>query len=256
MKERHDRRVLGAIRWIDAVTRSPIALPLVTLSPALRFTRNLSGLTVVTHANGLESYLRTFDLDDLPESDEVANLSLSREAEVHDPSGTYLPTRFTLTLPRDASPALLPPDHHRPANSLFTPVDIALLPSPRARLVPGCAEVRVLIRDGEGEPIPNALARVVSEADDEVLGCGLADARGEALVAIPGLKHFAPGETEDEVVSVVTEARLEIIHPPANQAVVDWTTLRAATVADGDTDPAPLQLTPGILISRQYPFTT
>lgn len=104
--------------------------------------------------------------------------------------------------------------------------------------------------------MPNALARVMSEADDSVLGCGLADARGEALVAIPGLKHFAPGATEDEVVSVKTEARLEIIHPPPNQAVVDWTALRDAPVASGDTDPAPLQLTPGSLISRRYPFVT
>lgn len=256
MKERDDKRVLGAIRWVDAVTNAAISLPLVVRSTTLRFARNLSGLTIITEASGLEAYTRTFNLDDLPESDEVTPLSLTREGEVHDPSGTYLPARFAVRLPLDPSPALLPPDNHRPADSLFSPIDIPLLPSPAARLVPGCAEVRVSIQDTEGNPIPNALARVVSEADDTLLGCGLADARGETLVAIPGLKHFAPGATEDEVVSVKTEARLEIVHPPPNQSVVDWTALREAPVASGDTDPTPLQLTPGSLISRRYPFGT
>lgn len=258
MRERLEQRILGAIRWVDAVTGAPIPLPLVARSETMRFTRNLSGLAVITHADGLENYPQTFDLDDLDAADVVATASLQRVGEVLDPTGTYLPTRFTLALPRDPSPALLPPANSRPANSLFTPVDVALLPSPAMRVPPGCAQVRVLIRDADGDPIPNALARVVATSDDTVLGCGLADARGEALVAIPGLKHFAPGDSADEVVSVETEARLEVIHPPAGQEIVDWQQLRAAPVADedADVDPAPLKLKPGWLYSRQFPFTT
>ena len=256
MKERSDNRILGALRWVDAVTQSPIPLPLVARSDSLRFSRNLSGLSVITRAAGLEAYEPVFNLDDLPEDDAVELLSLDREGEVHDPSGTYLPRRFTLQLPRDPSPALLPPDQHRPPNSLFTPLDIALLPSPAARLPAGCAQVRVLVLDDDGNPIPNALGRVVAEEDDAILGCGLADARGEALIGVPGLKHFAPGATEEEVVTLETEARLEIIHPPAGEDVVDWTALREAAVAAGDTDPELLLLRPGILISRRYPFTT
>jgi hypothetical protein len=116
--------------------------------------------------------------------------------------------------------------------------------------------VRVLIQDDEGDPIPHALARVVAISDNVILGCGLADHRGEALVAIPGLKHFAPGATPEEVVSVETAARLEIIHPPANAEVVDWVALRSAAVADGDTDPELLRLRPGASFSRRYPFTS
>jgi hypothetical protein len=255
MKERFDRRVLGAIRWIDAVSQAPIPLPLVATSEQMRFVRNLSGLTVVTHADGLENYEAVFDLAQLPPGQVVALGTLERSGQVEDPSGVFLPRKFTLKLPRDPSPALLPPDNHRPADSLFTPVEIALLPAPAARLSPGCAEVRVLVLDDEGAPIPNALARVVATADDTILGCGLADARGEALVAVPGLKHFAPGATEEEVVTVETEARLEIIHPPAGEEVVDWTVLRDAAVAAGDTDDELLQLRPGGLYSRRYPFT-
>lgn len=254
MNEVLDSRVLGALRWIDAVTQTPIATPLVVTGAGLRFTRNLSGLTVITHAAGLEAYTRTFDLANLPAGQEVPNDSLTLTADVEDPTGNYLPRRFTLNLPRDASPEVIPPDGRRPPRSLFTPFDIALLPAPAARLQAGCAEVRVLIQTPANVGIRNALARVVATADSTLLGCGLTDARGEALVAVPGLKHFAPGATEDQVVSVETEARLEIILPPAGVTIVDWVTLRDAPVAAGHTDPQPLRLKPGALISRRFPF--
>jgi hypothetical protein len=254
MNELLESRVLGALRWIDAVTQTPITRPLTVTGTGLRFTRNLSGLTVVTQASGLEAYTRTFDLASLPADQTVPNGSLAFTAEVVDPSSTYLPRRFTVDLPRDPSPDLLPPDGRRPAGSLFTPIDVALLPAPAARLPAGCAEVRVLIRTPAGQGIRNALARVVATSGGALLGCGLADERGEVLVAVPGLKHFAPGATEEEVVSVVTEARLEIILPPAGATIVDWTVLRAAAVAAGHTDPQLLQLKPGARISRRFPF--
>lgn len=255
MNERIESRVLGAVRCTDAVTQSPIASPLVVSGPGLRFTRNLSGLTVITYADGLEAYTSTFDLSSLPPGAVVANGALALTAEIADPAGAYLPRRFTLELPRDPSPAVLPPDGRRPPGSLFAPVDVALLPSPSARVPAGCAEVRVLILTPAGAGIRNALARVVATDGGAVLGCGLADGRGEALVAIPGLKHFAPGATEDAVVSLETEARLEIILPPADAPVVDWTVLRDTPVAAGNTDPQLLRLRPGARLSRRYPFS-
>ncbi|MFT3870685.1 MAG: hypothetical protein QM715_19720 [Nibricoccus sp.] len=257
IKERIDTRILGAVRWVDAVTLAPIPYPLVATGAQLRFTRNLSGLCVITHADGLEKYTPTFKLTDLLPADVVTTGSLGRSGQVEDPSGNYLPTKFTLSLPRDPSPALVGPNNdQRPPNSLFSPFEIGLLPSPTSRVAPGFAQVRVLILDNASNPIRNALARVMATADDALLGCGLSDQRGEALVAIPGLKHFAPGDTEDEVVSVVTEARLEIILPPNTEPIVDWTALRDATVAAGNTDPELLHLKPGASYSRHYPFTT
>lgn len=254
MNELVESRVLGALRWIDAVTETPITRPLTVTGAGLRFTRNLSGLTVITHANGLEAYTRTFELAALAPAHVVPNGSLTVTADVVDPLGSYLPRRFSIELPRDPSPDLLAPDGRRPVGSLFTPHQVALLPAPAARLPAGCAEVRVLIRTPAGQGIRNALARVIATNGGALLGCGLADGRGEVLVAVPGLKHFAPGATEEEVVSVVTEARLEIILPPADATIVDWTVLRTTAVAPGHTDPQPLQLKPGLRISRQFPF--
>ncbi len=264
MKYRCDNRVLGAIRWIDAVTRAPITVPLVPLaSPPnathLRFIRNFSGLTVITHADGLETYTATFNLDDLDPGDAVPALSLELHGQVTDPTGNYLPRRFTLDLPLDADPTLTPPDNTRPPNSLFEPIDVELLPSPSAKVPAGWAQVRVLILDAEGDPIPHALARVVATAadpaDEVTLGFGQSDSRGEALVAIPGLKNFAPGATEDEVVTIETAARLEIVFPPPADDPADWTALKTTPVAaPADIDPTPLALSPGRTYSRRYPF--
>ena len=69
MRELLERRVLGAIRWRDAVSDNVINLPLEVSSGTATFTRNLSGLFVITAANGLEKYTATFDLDSLPAPD-------------------------------------------------------------------------------------------------------------------------------------------------------------------------------------------
>lgn len=260
MKYRCDNRVLGAIRWIDAITRAPITLPLVpTPSPPnatqLRFVRNLSGLTVITHAAGLEAYTSTFNLDDLAPADDVVPLTLQLDGEVSDPTGNYLPRKFTLDLPLDPDPDLVAPGNTRPPDSLFTPIELELLPSPSAKIPAGWAQVRVLILDADGDPIPHALARVIATADDSTLGYGQSDARGETLIAIPGLKNFAPGATEDEVVTIETAARLEVVFPPPADDPADWTALKNAPVAaPADVDGTPLTLSPGRTYSRSYPF--
>jgi hypothetical protein len=254
VKERLDNRVLGAVRWVDAVSLAPIPLPLVASGKQLRFTRNLSGLTVVTHADGLEVYENTFNLDDLAPADRLTTGSVVREAQVFDPSGTYLPTKFTLPLPRNPSPEVTGPDDDRPADSWFTPVDVALLPSPKARAAAGWAQVRVSILDAGGEPMRNVLARIVATADNGVLGCGLSDDRGEAVVFVPSLKLFAAGATEEDVVTVVTEARLEIVPPTDEADVIDWSPLLAKAAKPADVDPTVLQLRAGRTYSRRYPF--
>ncbi len=258
IKYRCDSRVLGAIRWIDAISRAPIPAPLVAVaSPphadTLRFVRNHSGLSVITHAFGLEAYTETFDLDALRPADRVTPLTLQIEGEVSDPTGTYLPRKFTLALPLNPSPTLTAAGT-RPPNSLFEPVELELLPAPAARVPAGWAQVRVLIQNAEGQPIPHALARVVATADDSPLGYGQSDGRGETLIAIPGLKNFAPGATEDEVVTIETAARLEVVLPP-DESPTDWTVLRASPVAaPSDIDGEPLNLSPGRTYSRRYPF--
>lgn len=256
MNHVHESRAHGAVRWIDAVTRTPISRPLIVRSSTLRFIRNLSGLAVITDATGLEAYAAAWDPALLPPDDSPPLRSQRHEAVVEDPSGAYLPTRFEVHLPRDPSPEVSGPDQQRPEHSVFTPLDVPLLPSPAARLAPGCAQVRVAISDEQGRPRRNVLARVVHATSGTILGVGLSDSRGEALVAITGLRHFAPGETEAAVVRVETAARLELVPPSGSDPVIDWTTLRDAPAPDGFTDPEPLALLPGRLLSRRFPFTT
>ena len=262
MKEACDSRVLGAIRWVDAVSLTPISLPLIaTASPPyaghLQFIRNYSGLTVITHADGLEALIAVFDLKDLDPADAVDPGALPALAgEVSDPSGNYLPRKFTLALPRDPDSKIDAETGLRPDHSLFEPEEIKLLLSPTAKTPVGWAQVRVLVTQPDGTPIPQTLARVVPAAGGPALGFGQTDARGEALVALPGLQYFTAGATEAEVFALATEAKLELIFPPAGVSPVDWTVLAAATVASPDhVDPHPLHLRPGKLYSRVFPFT-
>src|SRR5438045_3810080 len=145
-----ERRVLGAIRWLDAVTQNAITLPLEVSSETASFTRNRSGLSVITSADGLEKYIATFDLDSLPAADAKQDESIPVTGTVRDPSGRYLPRAFTVKLPRPATKTL-----PRPANSLFMPMDVSLLPTPRFKMLAGWAQVRVTVKTAAGDPFPN-----------------------------------------------------------------------------------------------------
>src|SRR6185503_8089374 len=92
MKLEHcDTRVLGAIRWVDAVTRTAITQPLAARSSTAILARNHRGLSVIRSALGLEKYRRVFVLGDLPAADVKADESVTVQGEVRDPSGAYLP---------------------------------------------------------------------------------------------------------------------------------------------------------------------
>ncbi len=253
MIERDDNRVLGAIRWVDAVTSTVVNLPLTVTCPNARFVRNLAGLSVITSAAGLEKKVAAFDSSSLAPADVVPVQSLTFNAQVADVTGTYLPRVFTFQLPRDEAPAPLATGGWS-ATSLFTPMDVALLPAPAARMAPGWAQVRVAISNAAGAPLPNALVRVVASADGTVLGRGMSDARGEALVPVPALKLFAPGLTPTQVVTSETAAKLQIILPGPGATVVDWTLLDAQPVDPANIDPKPLSLRAGQTYSRVFPF--
>jgi hypothetical protein len=211
VNERVDRRVLGAIRWLDAVTKAVIAQPLAVSSATASLSRNLSGLFVITTANGLEKYTGHFALATLP---------------LH------------------------------PANSLFSPVDLQLLPSPRAKVMAGWAQVRVMVKKPSGEPFANVLIRVLATSDSRVLGRGMSDARGEALVAVPGLPLFQAGATSHEVVTSETAAKIEFVPPTSAAPLVDWTALDALAAIPANTRATPLALKAGESYSLQFSVTS
>jgi hypothetical protein len=256
VKERCDDRVLGALEWRDAVTAGPIRSWLEVTSGRARFTRNLSGLTVIVHVNGFETYERTLDLNALAPADVIAPASVSMEGQVVDPTGAYLPRKFTVLLPLNPS-SEVDADGARPAGSLFAPVSVRLLPGPTARVDTGAAQIRVTASRADGVPLGNVLIRALATGNGgKVLGRGMTDARGEGLVIVPGLKRFAPGEGADEVTTSETEVRLQTVLPPPGEAVVDWDRMEASAGAVGVSDSQTLKLKAGGVFRRQLTLAT
>jgi hypothetical protein len=214
MSESNDRRVLGAVRFRDAVTQLDVTAPLRVTAPGVRWVRNLRGWYVAANAPGLEAH--TVSIDKPPTQPAAGKVPVALAAE--DPTGTYLPRRALLTLPRDPDPA-----KKDSAASLFAPADVELFPTPAAPVMPGWAVLRVTVTTKAGKPAAGALLRVVRKGSGaELLGRGMTDARGEALVAVAGI----PVTTWDEegqqgVLAREVDARLDAHYTPAAAAAGD-----------------------------------
>lgn len=181
--EHSDRRVLGAIQFRDAVTRLRVTGPLLVQGAGVRLIRNLSDLYVIVAAPGFRAYSEWFK--EPPAAPTIAAAAF--ELTISDPGRAYLPRRFSVTLPRD-----IDPQHADQDDSIFRPIDVDLFPSAVAQTASGWAVIRAtVIKAGSNppEPLPHALLRVVGPRNgvESVLGLGLADQRGEALVAVPGV---------------------------------------------------------------------
>jgi hypothetical protein len=245
MKERLDNRVLGALRWIDGVTGTPIDRPLPASCDGLSLLNNRSNLCVILAAQGLGDYGGAYDPNTLSPAQKPADKTLSFATLVQDPLGDYLPRLVTVQLPRPLTPQGTP-------DSTFDPLDVVLLPSPVRNAAAGWARLRLSATRADGSPFANVLFRVQrSSAPQTLLGRGLSDARGEALVLIPGLKLFEPGQAPNEVVTSETEVSIQAFEPPGTDAVVDWTLLEAGVPK---TAPHTLKLKAGGSYSLGYPF--
>lgn len=197
------RRVLGALRPTDAVTGVRILAPLLVTAPGVRVVRNLSGMYVVTGAPGLIGQTETTEAPDWDPADPQPV-----EFTVADPAGVYLARRFILRLPRDPDPA-----NAAGADSLFRPGELRMFPSPVAPVSPQWAVVRASVPGAqEGTVSAGALIRVVRADDGVLLAAGLADARGEALVAVPGIPvtTWAPVQ-QGNVIATSVDAELEVV---------------------------------------------
>lgn len=242
-----DRRVLGALRFVDGNTGAVLRDPLVVSLPGARVQRNRSGSWVITAAAGLADHDAAFDAP--PPLPPVGSVSLVVTAS--DPGGRYLPRRAALALPRDAAPgnAALPA-------SLFRPVDIALWPSPAAPTGTNWAVLRVsVLEQATGDALGGALLRITR--DGATLARGLSDWRGEALVAVPGLPittwSGAPG------VGVVLEitATLDAVFDPATGSRTPMAQVRTGTLpaARDAVDPDDLHARRATLPGASTPVT-
>jgi hypothetical protein len=220
--ERVEQRVLGAVRFMDAASRTPIARRMQLDAADLHFTQGARHLAIIARAKGFDAYVERFE-PPLP-----AIAATSFVATVHDPVGQYLPRRFSIVLPR--TPATAAP---LAATSVFRPLEVALLPAATAPIATSWAEARITVRDVAGNALrPNVLVRALGPAalpvPERQFGVGMTDARGEALVAMPSVPLFRTSNGGGAVMTAEIPIRIELVPLPHLDAageleVVDWT---------------------------------
>lgn len=241
-----DRRVLGAVRPVDPLTGTAITAPLGVTASGLSFHRNARALFVIT---GTDHPQLRAHLDRFAEIPPTPAPGAARfTVRVVDPARRWLPRLATLDLPRDADPT-----HRGQAGSLFTPVDVPLLPSAALPLGPWWSALRVRVTrtvDGRAVPVRGAYLRVWrlrdidgdGDTDTDVLGLGMSDERGEALVAVPGLPaHTFVGSHGDDgddspdapVTTADLAATLDAIADPADPWPLDPDALAARRIESG-----------------------
>jgi hypothetical protein len=216
-----ERRVLGAVQFIDAVTRSPVREFVRVESAGSRLIRNRQALYIIWEATGLESHATAFESPPTVPALESLELALT----VSDAGRSYLPRRAVIRLPRDPNPA-----NASAPNSLFRPIEIALLPSPAAAASVNWALLHATVLDqATGRPLPGALIRVLRASDASVLARGMTDWRGrvvgEALVAVPNIPittfNTGGGAVLTTQVAVNVEAIFDPRFDPAEDTLPD-----------------------------------
>jgi len=164
-----ESRALAGIQFEDIATGVPIRAPLhvrgVVDGAPVVVQPNRRNIHVIVSAPGLADYVASSLA--APSTPPLGDVTV--DLEVRDPNGVYLPRRFTVSLPRTTNKAL--PD------SVFAPIAVPLLRSPRAARSRNWAMVRVrLLMGATDDPVDAALLRVVvedSERGREVLGWGM-----------------------------------------------------------------------------------
>jgi hypothetical protein len=181
-----ERRVWCALRPIDAVTRLPIDSPLRVHGPGQTWRPNRVGLPVLhaltEPAAQRDEFVEYEDTFPAP----TAVTAVTIRTTIEDRAGRYLARSIGIALPRADFAALgvLPP--------LFEPIDVPMYPAPSAPLAAPWAILRVHVERG-GQPAAGGVITVHEPGDESaVLGRGQTDARGEAVVAVPGVPVFIP----------------------------------------------------------------
>jgi hypothetical protein len=169
-----DRRALALIALVDPFGR-PLHGPVRISGEGLRAAAKPGGRWAILAAKGLEAHAGAFAA--APGS--PAQASVACAVDIRPADGGLAPRRALVPLPRDPDPG-----HQGEADSLFEPVTIALLPSPRCLIPATAAAVRVTVRKrNDGRRVANALVRVASD-NGQFAARAVTDAAGEALVIV------------------------------------------------------------------------
>ena len=207
-----DRRTLALIALVDPFGR-PLVGPALLGGDGLRTVAKPGGRWAILAAKGLETHVGAFEA--APAT--PAQGSVACAIDIRPADGGLAPRRAVVPLPRDPDPA-----HAEEDDSLFAPVTIALLPSPRCPIPGTSAAVRVTVRKrNDGRRVANALVRVASNGG-QFAAQAVTDAAGEALVIVPDFPLSFTGGGGS--VSDGLPANVTAIADPAS----------AVLVADGD----------------------
>ncbi len=229
--ERVESRITGAIRFVDAVTATPIDEPFQLNSADASFVRNRSGLYVIRTVKGFADYEASFETPPAVAASEL-NVTIS------DPGGRYLPRIAHLVLPRDPDPK-----SSASAASLFQAIDVEMFSAPAAAVAVNWAVLRISLASADGHRLGGALVRVLRNGS--VLARSLTDWRGEALLPVAGVPVTTFGESAGAVVTSEIEVTVQAVfdanvgtrttaadvgggRPPAVLPIVDPAALEAA----------------------------
>jgi len=168
VSELQDRRVLGGVVFIDAITQTSIVDRLSVQSIDLDLRPNRSGVYAIFNAPGFNALTSQFapTAADWPAAQ-------SYEITVSDPSWRYIARRARVQAPQ-------------PLAAAFAPQRVALYPGPSRSIAPNWAVVRASVTANDGRRLPWTVVQVV-KSDNSVVATGITDARGEGLLAVVGL---------------------------------------------------------------------
>lgn len=221
-----ERRMLGALRFVDAVTGQRLDDGLAVSSDVAEFRRNRPGDYAIFAAVGLESHADEFDVPPVPvvppdpQDTAIALGSVPVTLTVRDHARRYLARQVTVLLPRDADPL-----NATNPDSLFSPILVPLYPSPDGPTWPGWAVIRATTN------LANALLRVVRVSDDALLGSGMTDERGEALVGVAGIPITTFSGGAGPVLATTVDVEIQVIADPAAVGAPDPDDLELRHVA-------------------------
>lgn len=196
MRESVDRRVLGAIRCVDAITGDSIAEMMSVTSSQLDLRANRRAIYVIFNAPGLNP--RTWQFDPVLPWPGPTTFEIS----IQDPSRRYLPRRAQVKAPQPLPPSADP-------LLVFNPQPVSLFPSPAAPVSPNWAVIYIsVVKSGATPPVglPWSVVQVARSDNKAVLATTVADKRGEAILAIPGLGP----EISDSASGAVTQPTVAV----------------------------------------------
>lgn len=182
------RRIWAAVRFVDAGTSRPVDAALNVVAAGVRWVRNRDGAyvalqideTIVPPSERPDGFARELSAYQSAFDPVPTVTALQLRGRVSDPAQAYLPRLFSLELPRASA-------------QRFVPVDIALDPAPAAPVQSTWAVLRVGVSRA-GRPAAFTALRLVRRGDNAaVLGRGMSDARGEALVVAAGIRQVTVG---------------------------------------------------------------